>query len=93
MVEPTPGPWEVRYSIAGPIAEVVDSTGMVICEMVLPAGGIPVSDANGHRIAAAPDLLEALEEFMGNWGSIYPGDMTTAVKLGRAAIAKAKGEE
>ena len=41
---------------------------------------------------ASPDLLEALEEFMANWGSIHRSDMEFAVRMGRAAIAKAKGE-
>ena len=90
MAEHSPGPWTPRYSIAGPISEVMDAEGLVICEMVLPVGGIPVSDSNAHFIAAAPEMLAALEMVVDriyDFGTEFE-DLATV----KAAIAKAKGE-
>ena len=96
MTGHTPGPWKASYSIAGPIATVVDSSENVLCEMVVPAEGLAASDTNARLIAAAPDLLEILEEIAfqsrsplwhGVGGSV---DDETMDRL-RTAIAKARG--
>ena len=48
--------------------------------------------ANARLIAAAPDLLEALERSL-NWLASYPGGGAIGVyDQARAAIAKARGE-
>jgi hypothetical protein len=47
-------------------------------------------EANAHVIAAAPDMLEALERFMADFEQDAADDRT-AIVLARAAIAKAKG--
>ena len=86
MAEHSPCPWTPRYSIAGPISEVVDAEGLVICEMVLPVGGIPVSDSNAKHMAAAPELVEGLE-LMLKWH-----DCDGWCALAHDALAKAKGE-
>lgn len=49
------------------------------------------ADANARLIAAAPDLLEALEEFMAHGEQAFGHDFEVMVKA-RAAIAKARGE-
>ena len=52
------------------------------------------SEANAKLIAAAPDLLEALEEILD--GYLYGCDMKTKrenIKKANAAIAKARGAE
>ena len=94
----TPGPWEARHSIAGPIAEVTGADVAYILEGVKTTN---VSDA--HLIAAAPEtkeqrdqLLEALELMVeemhkvADQGPIYPNTLP-CVKA-HAAIAKARGE-
>ena len=53
--------------------------------------------ANARLIAAAPELLEALEEFEAEYDKVdlakaEPPELTAAVLAARAAIAKAKGE-
>ena len=96
--KPTPGPW-VRH---------VDGDGFYCGEVRGPVGtdfeedvvADWVSEANSHLIAAAPDLLEALEAMLSHsdgwdvtqlrkrWGEQVVSEILTA----RAAIAKAKGE-
>ena len=54
-------------------------------------------EANARLIAAAPELLEALEEFEAEYDKVdlakaEPPELTAAVLAARAAIAKAKGE-
>ena len=45
--------------------------------------------ANAHLIAAAPELLEACEKIVNNWGNLHPKDRQQL----RRAISKAKGSE
>jgi hypothetical protein len=89
----TPGPWtfaaddmrEGRYSIIhnGPIAYCGDTTRA-------PGDGA----SNARLIAAAPDLLAALQELVAEFDTRelpqghYPQD-TGGMELARAAIAKA----
>ena len=85
----TPGPWEVKQ-FGGP--QISGPAGYAVRTMW---GALHVDDlqgqdaANARLIAAAPDLLEALEELIGDteWGCYR----ATYLKA-RAAIAKARGE-
>ena len=87
----TPGPWSVvangghSYTIRG-------SRNEAICDTSIWLHSDPHSEsrANAHLIAAAPDLLEALEDLL----TICDGDPDEPDEIGwaRAAIAKAKGE-
>ena len=89
MIKHTPGPWNIHYS-----KEIVSENGEYIC-------GLPWS-TNARLIAAAPDLLEALELLLeacstGNFnndGTQRGVRMPERAKVdaARAAIAKAKGE-
>lgn len=83
----TPGPWEVgSFSSVNAISDtnvkfrIADATNEYI--------GIDQSDANARLIAAAPELLEALEEIVSKENH-WDGNLTKAIK----AIAKAKGRE
>lgn len=93
MNKHTPGPWKT-WGNNGCL--VVDSNGLQVADMF---HGIPVlhrSDAecreNARLIAAAPDLLAALQEVIaaadGNgWDQLSP-----SLKNQRMAVAKAGGE-
>lgn len=80
----TPGEW--NYSHAR--GEVVSKSEGLIAELVVNGH----EDNNGSLIAAAPDLLEALQKMFRagqkqNWNDRYESEMNAA----RAAISKALG--
>ena len=68
---------------------IVAKDGTQIAQVRLDVGPME-AEANAHLIAAAPELLKALEhaaDFMGEM--CHPDDL---LSMARAAIAKAKGE-
>ena len=75
------GPWAVGSN--GATVKVVDSDGKAVC-MLTPRR----DQFNGDLIAAAPELLVALQIIVENKGNLFPIDWENA----RAAINKAKGE-
>ena len=93
----TPGPWvaDKTSRAVGPISRDDDqSYGMVI-----PAAWIEfdqeveIHESNQNLIAAAPELLEALQRMVNkahkqNWNDAYPEELQSA----QAAINKALGE-
>jgi hypothetical protein len=84
----TKGPWKV-ISKVGWDAVGPECGGVAIC------GLIENNPGNAYLIAAAPDLLEALEEIVVNAVKNYEGSMDIypeAIDAARAAIRKAKGE-
>lgn len=86
----TPGPWifDGNNRVLG--LETADEQP-VIAEVY----GAAVRDQDGHAnallIAAAPELLEALEELLGVAADPLCHSHGTALKVARYAIAKAKG--
>lgn len=85
----TPGPW--RHE--GPMI-FADSLCVASAALMPVPGGFSLtgeSMANAALIAAAPDLLDALESALfaskGDWNNGHAWD-----KKARAAIAKARGE-
>lgn len=105
----TPGPWKVakrqRYTIDVVVPAVSKNTiGYTIAQVSTAGEG----EANARLIAAAPDLLAALEaaivplirlgDFIGNndaggASGLGPFDRCAIIRQARAAIAKATGEE
>ncbi|EJF6782447.1 hypothetical protein M8194_001991 [Escherichia coli] len=81
----TPGEW--NYSHAR--GEVVSKSEGLIAELVVNGR----EDNNGILIAAAPDLLEALQSIieLQTRGYVVLGDKYT--NMARAAISKALGED
>jgi len=74
-------------------AEIGAGAPETVCEMV---SSLPPEETaqNAALIAAAPDLLEALERIVKELGaSGYKGDTEepSCIRTARAAIAKAKG--
>lgn len=92
----TPGPWEV-----GPVDDTVvthvgaDGVRLVVAEIdgdYNQPETWPIMEANARLIAAAPELLEALDRIQ-NWPRVFDGLRAEDVAFARAAIAKATGEQ
>ena len=94
MADYTPGPWRAAAKMVSvdsvPIAETI--AGRLI--------DYHEAEANARLMAAAPDLLAALEVALNDfdtWGEVWQSDDDDgvnfpAVNAIRAAIAKARGE-
>ena len=84
----TPGPWRVETERA--YIQITPTDNVAICEL-WRRGNPELEMANARLIAAAPDLLEALEMLaavdFGADGSVERGAL-----LARIAIAKATGD-
>jgi len=98
----TPGPWLIATSNSW--RRIVSQHGDVICgqcnqpdghpDLTFPNGGADGPDA--RLMAAAPDLLEAARAAEAiftrqKWGGDGDDPETVALRLSRAAIAKAMG--
>ena len=81
----TPAPWSIGSN--GASVKVMDADGKAVC-MLTPRKGA----WNGDLIAAAPELLAALQAIV--TGNVYgnPTQWNLAIDRGIAAIAKATGE-
>lgn len=95
MSKHTPGPW--TYKMDKDCLNLSVTTAYAPTEIV---GGCGCCDspwvsceADARLIAAAPDLLEALEEAVVLLAIFGVGMETKTYKRSKAAIAKAKGEE
>lgn len=90
----TLGPWRVSYERGTTKIRTADNESIMCDETYYP--WVPENDADWHLIAAAPDLLEALEWALDAWdthnrtGDPMQGDWESDAI---AAIAKAKGEQ
>lgn len=87
----TPGPWKMEYSeVRGTPCVVSLSTW--ICGELQADNGSAIDDdesvANAHLIAAAPDLLEALQGVLR-----VANRKTVEFDAARAAVAKALGDQ
>lgn len=106
----TPGPWVITYKTQSDyphmyITHDSETRSQIIADLHCPvnidAGGNTYSNmnkqANARLIAAAPDLLAALQSTLNVLAGIATGDLKTierdspAIAKARAAIAKAKG--
>lgn len=99
-MEHTEAPWDYRFteSFRDPTTddiEIIQSkTGECLARY---AGNRHRSTANARLIAAAPELLEALEKAVADYGKEggpwnVPSEPGSWIEMARAAIAKAKGE-
>ena len=88
----TKGPWKLDGGKQEWFSVRADHYG-VVCN--IPGYGIGAREANARLIAAAPELLEALEEckeVMADPFAYGETCISDAIAKARAAIAKAKGE-
>jgi len=87
----TPGPWE-RQGIA--IGSETGSAFDAICYLDILSRDREQREANARLIAAAPDLLAALEGMLARYASHESGQNDqNEPAAARAAIAKATGGE
>ena len=88
----TPGPWMVGGSLVG--------AGNIIIRQQWDCDGVrsfDVAEANANLIAAAPDMYEALEAAILEYGKPggpwnVPASPGTWIDKAKAAIVKARGE-
>ena len=90
----TPGPWIIYWrqgksEMKGGPGSVQAVSGGKIARVFARTEDEGAQGANARLIAAAPDLLAALEAMMFDCPDSYP--VYAAVKRARAAIAKARG--
>lgn len=95
MSRHTQGSWEVRYTnVKGLFTNVVQVAGKEKFVAITEMAGISreEQEANAHLIAAAPDLLAALELFAEpNPDKLVGISTRTMVNKARLAIKKARG--
>jgi hypothetical protein len=93
----TPGPWVIRTAATyRSQIEAINGKGRadVVARITTPKGGAEASDANARLIAAAPDMLEALEAIapMLPHGAVdNDPQWAGAINAVRNAIKKARG--
>ena len=104
MTQHTPTPWE--YDAMGKYYTpdgVIRVNGVVICRMTPSLVSVPIIEeikANARLIAAAPDMLEALEEcvpllqhYFDIYGTSHPRNYEhVCLSIVLSAIKKARGE-
>jgi len=94
MSKHTPGPWTVTMENRGAIPEhfrpysILDASGERIIAR-LPDGRAPEDTSNACLIAAAPQMLKALETILNEFDRQDP---TPGFVLAMAAIKAARGE-
>ena len=97
----TPGPWRVAHGSAGLLGVWPQESEAVqaICMLEARSGNtryeLHNASANAALIAAAPELLAALEDVLG-YGEDCAADRDErpgCLERARAAIAKAKGKQ
>ena len=85
----TPGPWAIGLQVDNERAQIITADGEHLCYVeqypVLP---------NARLVAAAPDLLAALEALEGYAAdcAFDLGERPACLTVARAAILRAKGE-
>lgn len=94
----TPGPWRVSEK-RGDLIDIrhnsngIGAISLNLAHVVARQSWLKEAEANAKLIAAAPELLEALQRMVNkahkqNWNDAYPEELQSA----QAAINKALGE-
>lgn len=90
----TPGPWAIASGHDARVHSIDDARGHAIGELVYADARKP---ADARLIAAAPDLLAALEELIAEWDAEHADEDhrtgytldTNGIRMAREAIARA----
>lgn len=96
MARHTPGPWDFTWQIQPNGCPTVGHKGLMVCMVAHSAKQEDQREtafANAALISAAPDLLEALQAMVAEYGQLGAQDLdySDEVLAARAAIAKATG--
>ena len=86
----TPGPWAIRDDNEDGAVSIVGSSQIVLARV--RTATVEPGDANARLIAAAPELLDALQSMVSQFPEAElraDPDLHASVKRARAAIAKA----
>lgn len=81
------GKWEVIYDHGWHVVDVTDKSPggqILICD----CGIDPWSEMNAHKIAAAPELVDALK-LWARWDDMTEAELAFALEATTAALAKA----
>ena len=81
------GKWEVIYDHGWHVVDVTDNSPggqILICD----CGIDPWSEMNARKIAAAPELVEALK-LWARWDDMTEAELALALEATAAALAKA----
>lgn len=97
MSKHTPGPWTFKgRTVRGPHPRDPEGRTRIVANAIWGRGTyVGEAEANARLIAAAPEVLEALEELFYLIDGAHDGERVFTFKMQRkakAAIAKAKGE-
>lgn len=84
----TPGPWTVIEP-----SSVIGEDGSEVADCSNPAFQRETETANSHLVAAAPDLLEALQTIVAECDGGTHDSGTRGMALARTAIAKVKTDD
>lgn len=97
MLKHTPGPWFAMRTVAywEVCPQNAGNAGIpwTVCDVCPSAGGL--QEANARLIAAAPEMLELLEEIVTNASKNYQGSTEIdpqIISSARWVISKARGE-
>ena len=85
MTTHTPGPWRIGTPPTNGEQTIGTLQGLMVA-VVTTGVGFTETQANARLIAAAPELLLAVQELLSLWGS---GIDEPCVRRAKAAIAKA----
>ena len=88
----TPGPWRVGVTSDAGEVDVIAEGGWFVA-VACDSAGDGDTEANANLIAAAPDMLEALEKLVSRIDETRGPTADTALAAARAAIKKARGEK
>ncbi|MBF0151730.1 MAG: hypothetical protein HQL84_17060 [Magnetococcales bacterium] len=95
MSEHTPGPWTVTRHRDGSGGYLITDSKVVIRATTYGCNTHEEENANAHIIAAAPELLEALESLVDqvalHLSAFRVGPLDTNIEAAKAVIAKARG--
>lgn len=95
MTHYTPGPWNVHKLPDGSHHVMADHWGASVALTLYPDSGSEGREANARLIAAAPDMLKALEMIASAAAEIDPSwdlDPAAVLAICNKAINKAIGE-
>ncbi|WP_309382015.1 hypothetical protein [Cerasicoccus frondis] len=94
-IQHTPGPWTTTFGGAKQIAVIHQKGGKYIAKVDgFPLRNLDEIETNARLIAAAPELLEALESLQDFAAMRVAGEMNNPIWSKVAnAIAKAKGQQ